>query len=114
MSALGVRTRNVLDHVGLPDPTPEYVVSWIRANVPPGHNDQQRMRAFLLKQKNCGPEMAQEILAFAFGDEYLKRLRIRVVCSACGAAANLQASGTTCDKFTQWWASEHKHEENHG
>ena len=109
--SLSVRARNLLDTVAkLPEPTSEEVAAWIRAHVPAGHNHVARMQQFLRKQQNCGEETASEILGFAFGDDILKRRRVRLMCSTCGETANLQSSGEMCDKFQRWWVEEHKHE----
>jgi len=107
---LSVRAQNLIEQCGV-ELTPEAVAVWIRASVPAGHNHVARMHQFLRRRNNCGEETALEILAYAFGDELLKRRKIRLACSVCGEIANLQARGETCDKFVQWWAEEHRHPE---
>ena len=106
---LSVRAQNLLDCAGIKNPTSESVAEWLRASVPTGHHYLTRMQSFLQRRKDCGEETAKEILAYAFGDEFLKRRRIRLACSVCGETANLQARGETCDKFTRWWVGEHEH-----
>lgn len=111
-AGLSVRALNAIDLAVADNATPESVKAWAIGLTGEASPTTATVANFLRRRKNVGERIASEILAYAWALDLPRTATLRLECSACGDRAELKASGAIADRFVQWWATEHKHEES--